>query len=299
MRGLFFINLLCIPLTMNALYAQQLLQYKVKKGDQFIVLQTANQSILQNMDGSKHQLTNVIEGDYIFKVEQVSDSIITINFKFERFKMTSTSSAMGNLLTINTRDSAPIDNVQGKLFEGITAANLKMKMYKNGHIKSISGTEELVESMVNNAGEFDDFTKALMTEAMNKEFGNESLSNSFEQLTFLFPLTPVNVGDSWSNNYHGDLSSNNLWTLEKISKDDIMISGESQVTFQTDDETIKMNLKGTMVSKVVTSLKNGFIKSLESTSTAQGFSTMSNMATVEIPTTVTTKTTYKVKNYVQ
>lgn len=297
-----FLFSLIVPFTffgIHPLCAQQLLQYNVKKGDQFLVSQTANQAIVQDMNGSKHELTNLIEGDYVFKVENVSDSIITLNFKFDRFKMTSNSSIMGELLAVNTQDTVAKDDVEGKLFSGLTSATLKMKMYKNGHIKSISGTEKLVDSMVNNAGDFDDFTKELMKEAMKKEFGSKSLSDSFEQLTYIYPSKPVKVGDSWSNVYNGDLSSSNIWTLDKVNKSSYSISGKSDVAFKTNDESIKMNLKGTMVSMVVSSKSNGLISSLESTSTAKGFSTMANMADVEIPTTVSITITYKVKNYVQ
>ena len=153
--------------------------------------------------------------------------------------------------------------------------------------------------MVNNAGDFDDFTKELMKEAMKKEFGSKSLSDSFEQLTYIYPSKPVKVGDSWSNVYNGDLSSSNIWTLDKVNKSSYSISGKSDVAFKTNDESIKMKLKGTMVSIVVSSKSNGLISSLESTSTAKGFSTMANMADVEIPTTVSITITYKVKNYVQ
>ncbi|WP_026753524.1 DUF6263 family protein [Sediminibacter sp. Hel_I_10] len=275
------------------------LGYKVQKGDAFKVYQSADQEIIQDMNGEKHEMSNMIEGEYTFRVASVNDSIIIFNFKFDRFKMKSTSSLMGELMNVDTKDSINADDVEAKLFSGITAASLKMKMYKNGHIKSISGTEQLIEGMVNNAGDFNAFTKELMKESMKKEFGGATLSESFEQLTYVYPKVSVKKGDTWRNNFKGDLSSSNVWTLENVSEAVFMISGKSDVSFKIEDDTIMMDLSGTMTSKVNTSRISGFISSVSSTSTATGTSVMKSMKGVLIPTTVTTKITYKVKNYVQ
>ncbi len=291
--------LVMLLLGINSLNAQHTLSYNLNIGERFKVFQNAKQDITQNMNGSKHEMSNTIEGDYIFEVEGVNDSIITLNFKFERFKMTSTSSLMGELISVNTDDSISEDDVEGRLFSGLTSATLKMNMYKNGKIKSIKGTEQLANNMVNNAGDFDEFTKELMKEAMKKEFGGESLARSFEQLTYIYPLKPVKKDDSWKNKFSGDLSANNVWTLAKISDAFYTIHGESDVSFNTDDESIAMNLTGKMTSEVKTFKDSGFISSITSTSTAEGTSKMKAMNGVEIPTKMTTKITYKVEKYVQ
>jgi hypothetical protein len=189
--------------------------------------------------------------------------------------------------------------MQDKLFSGLTKTTLKMVLFRNGKIKSISGTEKLISRMVDAAGDMDEFTKELMKEAMKTEFGNESLSQSFEQLTYIYPTNSVKVGDSWQNAYTGDLSSENTWTLKGLTNGVYKISGKSKVHLITDDESVSMDLEGTMTSAVETYKSNGFIKSMETSSSASGLSTMKSMQGMKLPTTVNTKTTYKTETYVQ
>ncbi|MEM6516016.1 MAG: DUF6263 family protein [Bacteroidota bacterium] len=279
--------------------AQYSLSYNLNIGDTYRVVQNANQEIVQTMDGSEHIMNNLIEGVFIFKVETLNDSLITFNFSFDRFKMTSTSSMMGELMSVDTNDRIAESDVEGKLFSGLTESNLKMEMYKNGHIKSIAGTETMVNGMINKAGNFDDFTKELMKEAMNKEFGGKTLSESFEQLTFIYPNEEVKQGAKWNTTYNGKVSAENIWTLDNVSKDSFQISGQSKVNFKTDDTTISMNLEGTTQTKVTSSRDSGFISSMTSNSKAEGISVMKTMEGVEIPTKMTTKITYKVTKNVQ
>lgn len=278
--------------------AQINLAYTLKQGDHFKIFQKADQNIVQDMEDTTHIMKNSVEGDFSFHVISVNDSVIHVNFKFDRFKMNSTSNLAGNIMSVNTADLSNTD-MQDKLFSGLTKTTLKMVLYRNGKIKSISGSEQLISKMVDAAGDVDDFTKALMKEAMKTEFGNASLSHNFEQLTYIYPLNSVKVGDSWKNTFKGDLSSENTWTLKSLNQGIYKISGKSKVHFNTNDENISMDLEGTMISAVETYSSNGFIKSMETSSSASGLSTMKSMQGVKLPTTVNTKTTYKTETYVQ
>ncbi|TXD83277.1 hypothetical protein ESY86_17035 [Subsaximicrobium wynnwilliamsii] len=279
-------------------HAQMNLAYNLKQGDRFKIFQKADQNIVQDMEDTTHIVKNSIEGDFSFYVISVNDSVINVNFKFDRFKMNSTSNLAGNIMSVNTADLSN-DEMQDKLFSGLTKTTLKMVLFSNGKIKSISGTEKLISRMVDAAGDMDEFTKELMKEAMKTEFGNESLSQSFEQLTYIYPTNSVKVGDSWQNAYTGDLSSENTWTLKGLTNGVYKISGKSKVHLITDDESVSMDLEGTMTSAVETYKSNGFIKSMETSSSASGLSTMKSMQGMKLPTTVNTKTTYKTETYVQ
>ena len=127
-----------------------------------------------------------------------------------------------------------------KIFAQLVNVDLTMKMYKNGKIKSIEGSDKLISNMVNAVGDLDDFTKEVMKESMKGEFSNESLAMSFEQMTYIYPNKTVKTGDSWENDFEGDLSSKNTWTLESINKDDIIITGKSIVNFVTNDNDIEI-----------------------------------------------------------
>ncbi|WP_298894427.1 DUF6263 family protein [uncultured Psychroserpens sp.] len=291
--------LVAFLVTINVSTAQTSLVYNLKIGDQFKVQQTANQDITQDMNGQKHEMTNLIEGDFTFTIEGVNDSLYTIKFKFDRFKMESKSNLAGNIMSVNTVDPVTEGDIEAKIFAQLINTDLTMEMYKNGKIKSIEGAEALIDKMVNAVGDIDEFTKEVMKEGMRGEFSNESLAKSFEQMTYIYPSTETKKGDSWNNTFEGDLSAENTWTLDDIKKDDVMISGVSTITFKTNDEDVEMNLAGDMTSTIITSLETGFVKSMSSKSVATGNSIMHKMNAMKLPTSITTNVTYKIEKHVQ
>lgn len=295
MKSIFTFIILTIT-SINIASSQSKLEYDLKVGDTFKVQQTANQDIVQEMTGSTHEMTNVIKGDYTFVVEDVNDSLFKIKFRFDYFKMSTTSNLLGEILSVDTSDEVAEDDIQGKIFAELIKTDLYMNMYRDGKIKSVEGTEQLINNMVDAAGEFDDFTKELMKESVRSEFGNESLAESFEQMTYIYSNTPVKTGDSWTNKFEGDLSANNIWTLDKTVDDDAIISCESEVVFKTNDNDIEMNLKGDMTSNLVVSLNTGFIKTMTNTSTYSGMSIMNEM---QVPTSITSNVDYKIEKNVQ
>jgi uncharacterized protein YkvS len=298
MKSFLSIVLAVFLFTTNIIIAQTNLVYNLKIGDTFKVYQVAEQDIVQTMNESEHTIKNVIEGDYTFVVDGVNDSLYDITFRYNRFKMMMTSDKAGELMSIHTNDSVAEDDIEGKIFSKIVDSDLFMKMYKNGKIKSITGSEVLINNMINAAGDFDDFTKELMKESMKKEFSNESLAMSFEQMTYIYPSSTSNISNTWTNKFEGKLSAENTWTLVNQTEEAITIGGESTVLLHTDDE-IEMNLSGQMISKITVSPETGFLTQMQTNSTVKGHSIMHNMNDLEVPTTVTSNINYKIEKHVQ
>ena len=90
MKSIFTTILIALIATTSLINAQTNLNYNLKVGDKFKVHQVANQDIVQDMNGQKHEMKNLLEGDFTFIVEEVNDSLYGIKFKFDRFKMLST-----------------------------------------------------------------------------------------------------------------------------------------------------------------------------------------------------------------
>ncbi|WP_047547702.1 DUF6263 family protein [Psychroserpens sp. Hel_I_66] len=299
MKSVFKKLLVALIATSSLAFAQTKLEYNLSSGDKFKVLQVANQDIVQDMNGQKHEMKNVLEGDFTFIVEDVNDSLYSIKFKFDRFKMVSTSNLIGEIMSVNTNDTIAEDDIEGKIFSQLIKTDLYMEMYKSGKIKSVQGSEELISKMVNAVGNLDELTKDVMKESMKGEFSNESLAKSFEQMTFIYSNEKVNIGDSWTNTFEGDLSSTNIWTLEGITNDTVSIRGNSKVLFVNLDKDVEMNLNGDMTSNLLTSKETGFVNSMITKSKVEGHSIMHNMNDLKVPTTIESNVTYKIKKHVQ
>ncbi len=299
MKFIFYKAFAILIVTSNCLQAQNKLAYKLAIGEQFTVHQTANQVIKQKLEDHEHEMNNHLESDFLFTVENANDSLYKLNFTYDSFKMVSSSNILGQIISVNTATNNPDNTIQNKIFAQIVDVNLKMTMYKNGKIKSVEGSDKLISKMIQELGDVDELTKEVIKESMQKEFGNKSLALNFEQMTYIYPNTSVNIGDTWTNTFTGELSSTNTWTLTGITKEDINITGKSRVSFRTSDFDMDMILDGDMISSIQTSTSNGFVKLMTTTSVVKGYSILHTENKQKAPTTITSNITYKIEKHVQ
>lgn len=284
---------------LNDTAAQSKLSYNLNPGDTFKVYQSTKQDILQEMEGQKHEMTSLIDGDFTFVVNSVNDTLIEFTFRFDRLKMQTNSNLAGEVISVDTNKKIEETDIMGKLLSELVDVDLQMLMFKNGKIKEVKGADNLINKMVNSLPYFHDAAaKKQVKQAMAEDFSSESLADSFEQMTFIYSGNQVSINDSWENDFKGELSSKNTWTLKKLNPDSAEIEGNGEVVFKTEDASISMNLTGTMVSQITTSLDTGFIKEMSVRSDASGNSVIKQMSGTNVPTTVVTNTSYKI-NYVQ
>ena len=215
-----------------------------------------------------------------------------------RFKLQTKSNIYGILMDVDTKMESKEGDFESKMFSGLTNSVLKIEMLKTGKILKVSGTEAMIKKMVDNAGIKDEFTRELTIEALKEEYGNESLSRSFEQMTYYYPKKKVSVNDHWTNNYSGDLLAKNNWTLIELNKK-IVLNAESHVSLNSEQESQIMKLNGTQNTHIIANKQSGFPELITVTSTTKGTTVINQVEDLEIPTTIISKTTYKTNKYVQ
>ncbi|WP_038527910.1 DUF6263 family protein [Formosa agariphila] len=272
--------------------AQSLLQYRLKIGDSITILQEATQNIVQSEQGVEHKILNNLKENYTFKVSDKTDSTYIFKFHFNQFKLKTTSNKFGVLVDVDTNKTANEDDPEGKMFGGLTNSELQIVMSNTGEIINVFGAEDMISNMISLTGVQDEFTKQLMIESMKSEFGNESLSKSFEQLTHIYPKQKVNIGDTWTNEYTGDIKAKNTWKLKKIT-DSIVLNAESTLSMSIEDEYNNMLLKGKQNIVVIADKKTGFINKMTVNAEANNISNVNEPQ--HNPTSITSTTTYKIK----
>lgn len=290
--------ILLFTLLASTSQAQIQLQYNLKIGDSIHVFQKANQLITQDMDGSAHEMTNIVESNFVFIVEKVTDSSYIFDFSYKDFKLKSTSNLYGTLMSVDT--SAPIekDNMEALIFSGLTKSKLKIELLKTGDIIKVRGTTRMINNMMDRAGIKDEFTKQVLIEEMKKDFGSKSLSDSFEQFTFIYPSKKVALGETWKNVYSGDLAAENTWTF-KTASPQITLLGTAKIILKTEEENYYMLLKGVQNTNITADIKSGVVKTMTVTSKTQGNAVSLQNKEIKIPTSINSVTTYKTKLYVQ
>ncbi|MBT9188443.1 DUF6263 family protein [Zobellia russellii] len=287
-----FLSIIFIVLSSTVSLAQTQLEYKLKKNAVFTVKQNAQQIITQELDGASHILTNKINGVLEFKVLEVRDTTYRIALKFKDLNLNMTSSIQGELMDVHAQEVNEND-MQSQIFNSLLNRPVNITLAKTGDILEVKGGDSLVVKMAEASGLKDEFSLNMMKKSLQKEFGSEALSNSYKQMTFIYPRKKVKVGDTWKNQYTGKLQADNIWTLKALNADTINITGAAKVTMNVTEAATTMKLKGSQKTNITTSATTGFIKKMTVEGVSTGSSTMTQMGDQEIPTTIESTITYE------
>jgi len=283
-----FLFALCSPL----LFAQTILEYKLEVGDVFVIQQNAHQTIVQEMEGAVHELTNDMNGILEFKVIEKKDDSYTVSLAFKDLNLLMNSSIQGEIMNVRAKQVSEGD-MQSQIFNSLLDIPVRLTLSKTGDILEVIGGDSLVTKMADASGLEDDFSKNIMKKGLEKNFGSEALSQSYKQLTYIYSDSLVNIGDSWQNEFTGKLNAKNLWTLNTVNDSIANISGFADVIMSTNESGTVMNLSGNQTTEVQAEIKTGFISKMIVEGESKGTSTMAQLGNQKIPTTVTSKITYE------
>ncbi|MGJ8593464.1 MAG: DUF6263 family protein [Aquaticitalea sp.] len=272
--------------------AQDALEYHLSVGDNFTVQQQAKQHITQDLNGMEQVIENDLVSVMNFKVMEATKENYTLEMTFKRLKMLMTSPSLGELSNSDT-ESADSSDVTNMLFKGLLNVPVTIIMEKSGKIKSVTGGEQLIASMFETAGIDQPEVIASIKGQMEKQFGSDALSSSFEQMTYFYPEAPVAVGDEWTNSYKGNMSAKNQWKLGEKSSQSITIYSTATTTMSTIDENVMMTLAGTQQTTVSVNPKNGWFKEITVIGENSG-DTMVQAQNMTIPTQIKSTISYKI-----
>ncbi len=276
----------------TTLIGQSTMEYNLSLGDVFTIKQDANQIITQEIEGATHEIINTLHGILEFRVKGDNNNTYAIDVMFKDLNLKMTSSIQGELMNIHAKEYEE-DDAQSKIFNSLLDVPIQIILARTGDILEVSGGDSLVSKMANASGLKDEFSLNMMKKSLEKEFGSEALSNSYKQLTFLYPGTAIEVGDSWNNEYAGKLQAQNTWTLNEITDASANIVGKALVVMDVVESSSTMKLSGTQESSVITDITTGFVKKMTVRGLAEGYTTMTQMGDQEIPTIIKSTIIYE------
>ncbi|MEH6679381.1 MAG: DUF6263 family protein [Sediminicola sp.] len=287
-----FLPFIMLALCGMQVFGQVELRYHLRTGSIFRVKQEAHQTVVQELDGASHEIINHITGVLQFKVVGKKEDNYVLELEFKDLNLKMTSSIQGELMNVRAKELVQGD-MQSAIFNSILNSPITITLAKNGNILDVKGGNALVDKMTDASGLEDEFSLNMMRRSLEKEFGSEALSNSYEQMTYLYPDKKVAVGDTWENMYKGKSRADTSWTLKELSQTEAKISGKATVTMQVSEPTTSMELSGTQTTTVTTDLSTGFVSFMTVEGTSKGYSIIAQMGEQKVPTKITSKVTYK------
>jgi len=290
MKKLLFLT--AIGLLSINIQAQTKLEYKLEKGQTFKVQQEATQIITQELQGTSHELTNVITGEFKMTVADIKNGNYIIDMSYTDLQMKMTSNLQGEMMNVKAKEVNTAEP-QSLMFNAMLNIPVQITLAKNGKIVVVEGGSKLINKMLSAAGITDEATLNMVKPTLEKEYGSEGLAASFEQMTFVYPTKAVSVNDSWENEYSGKLQTKNKWTLIAQDKENVELSCDASAIMKIEDVSANMDLTGTQNTRVMMDAKTGFVKFMEVKSNAEGNSTMPMLGDTKIPTKIKSTITYK------
>ncbi|MGB5355428.1 MAG: DUF6263 family protein [Eudoraea sp.] len=268
------------------------MRYHLKVGDRFLIQQHAHQTITQESDGMAHVITNDLPGVMEFDVVKEKEDAYQIEVVFKNLKLKVNSSLQGDLLLVDALDFEK-DDAQSKMFNSLLNIPVTILMSNRGEIQEVIGGDQLVAKMIEASGTEDPNEIEYLKISLNNEFGSEALSESYEQLTFIYPAEAQKKGDLWQNEFDGKLKAKNTWTLAGITKDSLHIQGSSKITMDINDENSSMKLEGSQNSTVNVNTKSGFVSKMRVEGVAEGVALVGALGAKEIPTQIKSTIIYQ------
>ena len=271
--------------------AQTPLSYSLNKGDKFVIQQDARQLIIQEFEGYTHELENNMDGLMEFHVTNVEHDLYKIEMVYLDLGMNLISSVQGEITNIRASQLIE-DDVQSRIFNSLIGVPVQIVLNKSGHVLEVNGGEHLIEKMTEASGITDSISRQALRISLRDEFGSEALSSSFEQMTYIYPENDT-ITVHWENEYKGKLFAKNTWTLQKTTDSLNHISGKADITVEINDIGTSMLLYGQQETTLTTDARNGVIKNMLVEGFSKGTTMTEFSGDAEIPTTVSSTTTYK------
>ncbi|RYE56971.1 MAG: hypothetical protein EOP48_06830 [Sphingobacteriales bacterium] len=181
-----------------------------------------------------------------------------------------------------------------------------MIMSNTGRIIKTEKLDILFNDLFKNMPESAEEVKVMMRKSLTNAYGDSAIRKSAELTSALYPGKAVKEGDSWAAENSG---GNNimtpkvkgLYTLDKISGSEYLISNKSTIELKNNADAVEMNnfsmkyaVSGTMTSNSKVDRKTGMImemKALQNISGVIKLKTSSSPEEIEMPIKATNNIT--------
>ncbi|MDY8137218.1 DUF6263 family protein [Aquimarina sp. 2201CG5-10] len=286
---LFFVSMI--------VFAQKQLKYNLTTEDSFIIHQNTTQHITQTLPYGEQVVTNEIGGDMFFNVVKVQEDSISIEMQYKSLKMKMSSPSLGDLMTVDTSVTPDSTDIQALIFQGLVDAPVTFTMLRTGKIVSFNGAENLISSMLKSAKITEPNMVDVIRASLDGQWGDETLINNFEQMIYVYGNNTSSKGDTWQNQYTGDLSAKNTWKIEAIDNEKAQLVGDATIEMNTTNKDISMALTGTQESIMSIDPQTGLITEAKVSGSCKGDSIMTVSPDTKIPTSITYTNNYKTSKH--
>ncbi|WP_017413795.1 DUF6263 family protein [Clostridium tunisiense] len=208
------------------------LGFNVKQGEKYKVQQSIEQKIVQTLEAQSLESNQNIKMGYTYDVTAVDDKgVATITTTFDSVSVTITGN--GENLQYDSTKTENSNDPLATVYGGIIGKSLTMRIDKQGNVLELQGVDKLMGDLINNLNIENPQEKQQILKALEQNFGDEALKESFSKVTKVYPPASTKVGDSWEDtqtlNMGYPITISNKYTLKEEQGDFLTIDMNSDI----------------------------------------------------------------------
>jgi len=224
----------------------------LKAGQTFVLTFTSKQKIHQTVMGKKQDMDQVMGMTYSLTVKNMkpggtADMVIS----YSAIQFHQKSAAM--TIDYDSAKGQVPNNPMAKVFASLKGQSFRMTITKKGHVTQVKGMTAIVNRMLTSLQLPEGPTKKAIEKRIRKQFSDEAVKSSMENMLDFYPDGPVKIGGTWTRTKLYSLGMSlamiNTYTLIKIHHRVASLTVTSKVT-SVPGSSMPFGAKGTIVYKL-------------------------------------------------
>jgi len=212
---------------------------KLDVNDEYQINQNVTQNIELTINGSKQATETKINSIIVLKVEEKKNTIYILNYEYSELGMSITNPNYQYEFSSKNNNS---NDAFSSLLSKIIGLKFQFKLSNKGRVIDCKGIEVYIDSLMKSLNIPENQQLQLKTQLV-QYYGQETIKNTIDPFMFIYPEKPVNIDDTWNNQYINRSSIpfeyNNNYQLSQSNSEKIVIIGNSEIN------TINENVFGT------------------------------------------------------
>lgn len=206
----------------------------------------------------------------------------------------------GKPIKVDTKNPVNPNDPVEKVLQALIGQKLTMAMDETGKLLSLSGIDQILETVISNSGMANEPGAAMILPMIRSQVSDKVVSDQLGGMASVYPDHPVGVGDSWSvNQVMAGMQNTQVdggYTVTKIDDQYVFTDFKGvlnqNITQQVPNGSMVQKQKGTMKGQIRFERSSGLVTDMQMTQDIDGSTQVSGGSTP--PITITTKTVQKI-----
>ncbi len=225
------------------------LQLNLEQGSTYTMRVTTEQKISQTMHEQKFDMNQTIIVEYFYDVVELNEegnAIVKMTYRKVGFNQ---DGPMGRIDYKSWEEPTTVP-MAAKAFAALVGKSLTMEISPQGRVSHISGTDKILDAILKEFDSpMDNAAKKETEQHLKRQFGEDAIRETMNDMFAIYPKKPVGVGDTW----HGEavmamgfpVVIHNTWRLKGIKNGKVYLDVNSKIKPNSEASVTQMGMEMT------------------------------------------------------